>query len=188
MAFLAEADKLKNVTRRTPLTDGSRLENSAEHSWHLVLAAVALREYAAAPIDVLRVVELLAIHDLVEIDAGDTFAYDRAALATKAEREHAAADRVFGLLPPDLAARFHALWDEFEAWTTPESRFANALDRLQALVQNKEAGGGSWKTYNVTRSQVLSRMAPVEGAMPGVWPYVVAVIDEFCAAGAIVAD
>jgi putative hydrolase of HD superfamily len=187
IAFLLEADKLKAVLRRTSLVDRSRPENSAEHSWHLAVAALTLGEYADGPVDLQRVLELLTIHDLVEIDAGDTFAYDPdpTALTTKAAREHAAAERVFGLLPPEQGARLRALWDEFEALESRESRFANALDRLQALVQNMGSGGGSWRTYGVTRSQVLARMAPVADAMPDVWPFVVEVIDRFCAAGAI---
>jgi putative hydrolase of HD superfamily len=185
MAFLVEADKLKTIIRRTPLTDNSRLENSAEHSWHLAVAALALREHAPAGLDLGRVLELVAIHDLVEIDAGDTFAYDLAAHATKTERERAAANRIFSLLPPDQGVRLHELWVEFEAERTPESRYANALDRLQALLQNMQAGGGSWTAHRVTRPQVLARMAPVQSALPGVWPFVLDVIDRFCASGAI---
>jgi putative hydrolase of HD superfamily len=185
MAFLVEADKLKTISRRTPLTDRSRLENSAEHSWHLGLAAVALREYAPHGVNLLRVLELLAVHDLVEIDAGDTFAYDSDANVTKESRERAAADRIFGILPIDEARRLRADWEEFEAFETRESRFANALDRLQALLQNMAAGGGSWRTHGVTRRQVLERMAPVQAALPDVWPFVVDVIDRFCATGAI---
>jgi putative hydrolase of HD superfamily len=185
MAFLVEADKLKTIIRRTPLTDNSRLENSAEHSWHLAVAALALREHAPAGLDLGRVLELVAIHDLVEIDAGDTFAYDLAAHATKTERERAAANRIFSLLPPDQGVRLHELWEEFEAERTPESRYANALDRLQALLQNMQAGGGSWTAHRVTRPQVLARMAPVQSALPGVWPFVLDVIDRFCASGAI---
>jgi putative hydrolase of HD superfamily len=187
IAFLVEADKLKTVERRTPLTDLSRLENSAEHSWHLGLAAMALSEYAAPGVDMRRVLELLAVHDLVEIDAGDTFAYDPAGRETKASRELAAADRIFSLLPPDQARRLRAAWEEFEAFETPESGFANALDRLQALLQNMAAGGGSWSAYGVTRSQVLQRMAPVQAALPGIWPFVIEIIDRFCASGAIMA-
>ena len=187
IAFLTEADKLKTIVRRTPLTDNSRLENSAEHSWHLGLAAIALLEYAPAGTDLRRVLELLAVHDLVEIDAGDTFAYDHdpQAHATKANRERAAAERVFGLLPADQAARLRASWEEFEAQETDAARFANALDRLQALLQNAGAGGGSWSAYRVTRAQVLARMAPVQSAAPGLWPFVLGVIDAFCASGAI---
>lgn len=185
IAFLVEADKLKGIERRTPLTDGSRRENSAEHSWHLALAAIALKEYAPEGVDVSRVLELVAIHDLVEIDAGDTFAYDAAGAATKPARERAAADRIFGLLPPDQGRVLRARWEEFEGMTTAEARYANALDRLQALLQNMQAGGGSWTTYNVTRPQVVRRMAPIESALPDVWPFVLQVIDRFCASGAI---
>ena len=185
IAFLLEADKLKNVLRRTPLADTSRFENSAEHSWHLVLVAMIVREYAAAPIDLLRVIEMVAVHDLVEIDAGDTFAYDTAGLATKVGREIAAADRIFGLLPDDQRAYVRSLWEEFEAQDTVESRFANALDRLQPFLLNAHAHGGSWRTHNLSRDQVLKRMAPIESAMPELWPLVVEVIDGFCAAGVI---
>ena len=185
VTFLVEADKLKTILRRTPLTDNSRLENSAEHSWHLALAALTLREHAPGDLDLGRVLELVALHDLVEIDAGDTFAYDSHANESKAERERAAAERLFGMLPDEQGARFHGLWEEFEAQQTPESRFANALDRLQALLQNMEAGGGSWSAHRVTRSQVLARMAPVRTALPDAWPFVVAVIDRFCDLGAI---
>lgn len=185
ITFLVEADRLKTILRRTPVSDNSRPENSAEHSWHLALAAMALHEYGPADMDVSRVLELVVVHDLVEIDAGDTFAYDAAAHETKADREQAAADRIFGLLPADQARRFRALWEEFEAMATPEARFANALDRLQALLQNMTAGGGSWATYAVTRDQVLSRMAPVETALPEVWPFVRETIDRYCALGAI---
>ena len=186
IAFLAEADKLKTVIRRTPLGDASRRENSAEHSWHLAIAALALSDYAEG-MDRCRVLELVAVHDLVEIDAGDTFAYDRNldVHQTKAERERAAAARIFGMLPPDQAQRLQVLWEEFEAAETREARFANALDRIQALVQNMLAGGGSWIEYQVTRSEVLRRMAPIETTIPAAWPWVLEVVDRFCAAGAI---
>ncbi len=186
MAFLAEADRLKTIIRRTPLGDNSRLENSAEHSWHLALAALALREHAPEGVDVGRVLELVIVHDLVEIDAGDTFAYDVAAHHDKADRERAAAARIFGLLPLDQGNRLRELWEEFEAAQTPEAGYANALDRLQALLQNMQAGGGSWTVHHVTRSQVLKRMAPIEATLPAVWPFVIDVIDRFCASGAIV--
>ena len=188
IAFLIQADRLKTVLRRTPLTDNSRLENSAEHSWHLALAALALGEHAPAGVDVSRVLELVVIHDLVEIDAGDTFAYDPAAHATKEERERAAADRLFGLLPSDQRAAFRALWDEFEAQASREARYANALDRFQALLLNSESGGGSWAAHRVRRSQVLARMAPVQSTLPSLWPYVLDVIDRACESGAIVRD
>src|SRR5215475_7134594 len=188
IAFLVQADRLKTILRRTPLSDNSRLENSAEHSWHLALAALALGEYAPPGVDVGRVLQLVVVHDLVEIDAGDTFAYDPGAHATKEERERVAADRLFGVLPPDQRATFRALWDEFEAHATSEARFAHALDRFQALLLNSQSGGGSWAKHRVRRSQVLARMAPVEAALPSLWPYVLDVIDRACEAGAIVRD
>jgi putative hydrolase of HD superfamily len=178
VAFLVEADKLKTILRRTPLTDNSRQENSAEHSWHLALAAMTLSEYAPEPIVLAHVMELVIVHDLVEIDAGDTFAYDQAGYETKAERERLAADRLFGLLPMEQGTRFRALWEEFEAQATAESRFANALDRLQALLQNMQAGGGSWRAAGVTRPLVLRRMAPIQTALPALWPFVLDVIDQ----------
>ena len=185
IAFIVEADRLKSIIRRTPLTDGSRLENSAEHSWHLALAALVLREYVAEPVDLLRVLELVTVHDLVEIDAGDAFAYDAAAQSTKAELEQAAADRLLGLLPDDQTEYVRALWEEFEAQATMEARFANSLDRLQPLLQNAHAGGGSWRTHDLTRADVLRRMAPIETAVPALWPSVVEIIDRFCAAGVL---
>ena len=186
--FLIQADRLKTVVRRTPLTDNSRLENSAEHSWHLALAALALGEHAPTGVNLSRVLQLVVVHDLVEIDAGDTFAYDPAAHATKEDRERAAADRLFGLLPGDQRIMFRALWDEFEAQASHEARYANALDRFQALLLNSQSGGGSWAVHRVPRSQVLARMAPVQSALPSLWPYVLDVIDRACESGAIVRD
>ncbi len=185
IAFLVEADKLKGILRRTPLVDASRLENSAEHSWHLVLVAMVMREYAGADLDLFRVLEMAAVHDLVEIDAGDTFAYDAVGIETKVHRERAAAARIFGLLPADQRDYVRSLWEEFEAQDTHEAKFANAVDRLQPLLQNAHAGGGSWRTHDLHRDQIMQRMAPIESAMPGVWPEVVKVIDAFCASGVI---
>ena len=179
ISFLLEADKLKAIARRTTLVDGSRRENSAEHSWHLALAAIVLREYAPDGVDLARVLELVTLHDMVEIDAGDTFAYDPAGVETKADRERAAADRIFRMLPPDQHEQAQRLWDEFEDHRTPEARYANALDRLQPLLQNAASDGGTWKTYSVTREQVLRRLAPVEDALPALWPLVLETIDRF---------
>jgi putative hydrolase of HD superfamily len=185
VAFLIEADKLKTILRRTSLVDSSRHENSAEHSWHLVLAAIVVREYACVGLDLLHALEIVTVHDLVEVDAGDTFAYDTAGQATRAARELAAADRIFGLLPPDQSSYIRALWEEFEAQETPESRFANAVDRLQPLLQNAGSGGGSWRTQHLRREQVLQRMGPIESALPRLWPLVVEIVDSFCASGLI---
>jgi 5'-deoxynucleotidase YfbR-like HD superfamily hydrolase len=189
VAFLVEADKLKSILRRTPLVDASRQENSAEHSWHLLLAAMVLREHLpwknvkGADCDLLRALQLMVVHDLVEIDAGDTFAYDPAGQQTKMAREIAAADRIFGLLPEDQALEFRALWDEFEAQRSLEARFAHAMDRIQPLLQNAHSGGGSWSTHDVTRDQVLRRMAPIEAELPALWPLVLEIVDAFCASG-----
>jgi putative hydrolase of HD superfamily len=185
VAFLIEADKLKTIIRRTSLVDSSRRENSAEHSWHLVLAAMIVREYTCVELDLARALEIVTVHDLVEIDGGDTFSYDAAGQATKVERELAAADRVFGLLPADQSSYLRALWEEFEAQETAESRFANAVDRLQPLLQNAGSGGGSWRAQQLTRHQVLQRMRPIESALPRLWPLVVEIIDSFCASGVI---
>jgi putative hydrolase of HD superfamily len=184
LAFLLEADKLKNVLRRTALTDASRRENSAEHSWHLVLAAAILREHAG-DVNLLRVLEMLAIHDLVEIDAGDTFAYDSTANLDRAEREQRAADRIFGLLPPEQSAELRSLWEEFEAAETADARFAVALDRLQPLLNNHHSNGGSWRAHNITRDQVLKRMSPIERALPSLWPEVLDIVEQNCALGHI---
>jgi putative hydrolase of HD superfamily len=185
IGFLIEADKLKTVLRRTPILDRSRRENSAEHSWHLMLAALVLREHLSVACDLLHALQLLVVHDLVEIDAGDTFAFDRDGQATKAERERVAAERLFGLLPSDQAGEFRALWDEFESHDTAEARFAHALDRIQPFLLNAWTGGGSWLTHDVTREQVLRRMAPVETTMPAIWPTVMEIVDVFCASGLI---
>ena len=179
IAFLVEADKLKNILRRTLLTDRSRRENSAEHSWHLALCAMTLEEYAAEPVDLLRVFKMLVVHDLVEIDAGDTFAHDPAANATKRERELRAAERIFGLLPPDLDAEVRGLWEEFEAMETAEARYANAIDRIQPFLQNVHSEGGTWRSYGVTREQVLARMEPIRTALPALWPVILNGVARF---------
>src|SRR5690242_16651957 len=168
--FVRELDKLKGVLRRTSLIDRSRRENSAEHSWHLATMALALGEYAPAGTDIAHAIELLLVHDVVEIDADDTFAFDVAANVDKKTRETAAANRLFGLLPDDVGRELRALWDEFEAGITEEARFANALDRFQALLLNDAAGdGGTWHAHGVTREAVLRRMAPIETGAPGLW-------------------
>ena len=179
IAFLAEADKLKNILRRTVLIDDSRRENSAEHSWHLTLCAMTLLEYAAEPVDLLRVMKMLVVHDLVEIDAGDTFAHDPVANETKRERELRAAQRIFGLLPSDLAAEVRGLWEDFEVQQTFNSRYANAIDRIQPFFQNIHNRGGTWRIYGVTREQVLARMEPIRTAMPSLWPVILDGIAQY---------
>lgn len=183
LQFVMEIDKLKRVLRQTLLTDSSRQENSAEHSWHLALMAVLLMEYAPEPIDVLRVIQMVLIHDIVEIDAGDTFCYDVQAHIDKAKREQQAADRIFGLLPDPQQAELRSLWDEFEAQTTADACFAASLDRLQPILHNYYTEGGTWKIHNICRSQVLKRMAPVKQGAPALWPLVEAIIEDSIAAG-----
>ena len=188
LAFVREIDRLKSVLRRTSLHDGSRRENSAEHSWHLASMALVLAEYAPDGADVTRAVQLCLVHDVVEIDAGDTFAYDTAGYADKAAREQAAAVRLFGLLPLDQGIAFRAMWEEFEEGETPTARFANALDRLQPLLLNMESGGGSWTTHSVRRSQVIERMQPIREWVPDAWEFVLDVIERAHAAGLLASD
>jgi putative hydrolase of HD superfamily len=176
--FIAEVDRLKTVLRQSRLTDGSRQENSAEHSWHLGLMAMLLHEFAEAGTDVRRVMEMVLVHDIVEIDAGDTFAYDAEGNADRAAREAAAADRLFALLPADQCMHVRELWNEFERGDTPEARYALALDRMQPLIQNVMAGGGSWLVRRVTREQVLDRMMPIQDLSAPLWAWVVSAIDE----------
>jgi putative hydrolase of HD superfamily len=179
LAFLVEADKLKNILRRTLLTDGSRRENSAEHSWHLALAAMVLEEYATAPVELARVLRMLVVHDVVEIDAGDTFAYDKSGNATKEERERRAAERIFGILPRDIGGELRELWEEFEEQATPEAKFAHAVDRIQPFLQNRALKGGTWRIYKLSREEILSRMDPVRTALPRLWPIVMEAVNEF---------
>jgi putative hydrolase of HD superfamily len=161
--FVLEADRLKSVLRKSTLCDGSRRENSAEHSWHLALMAMVFGEYAPPGTDLNRVTAMVVLHDLVEIDAGDLYVYaDLAAQQRQAVAERAAADRLFGMLPPEQGAALRALWDEFEERITPEAIFARALDRLQPVLANYEAGGITWKANGITADQVLSRVHLIE--------------------------
>jgi putative hydrolase of HD superfamily len=163
LRFLSEADQLKTVLRQSTLIDVSRQENSAEHSWHLALMALVLQGHAPAGTDISRVVAIVLLHDLVEIDAGDLFLYaGEEAQARQEVAERAAADRIFALLPAPQAATFRALWDEFEERRTQEAKFARALDRLQPMLVNYQTGGGTWLAHGVTADQVLLRVALIE--------------------------
>ncbi|MFI5068626.1 MAG: HD domain-containing protein [Streptosporangiales bacterium] len=167
LAFLREADRLKAVLRQSRIIDGSRRENSAEHSWHLALMSFVLHDYAPAGADLGRVTAMLLVHDLVEIDAGDLFAYAGApAQARQEAAERAAADRIFALLPAGQAGEVRALWDEFEERRSPEARFARALDRLQPMLANYAQGGGTWAEHGVTADQVLVKVALIEDGSP----------------------
>lgn len=176
-AFLMEADRLKQVLRATPLCDGSRPENSAEHSWHLALYALVLADQAGPGVSIDRVVRMLILHDLVEIDVGDVPIHSANGAAHGSAETRAAearaADRIFGLLPEDIGAGLRALWEEFEAAETPDSVFAKSLDRVQPVLHNIAAGGGSWHDYAVTRDQVETRVGTkVARGAPQVWDYV----------------
>ena len=182
--FIVEIDKLKRVLRQTLLMDGTRQENSAEHSWHLAMMAIVLAEYAPSPaIDVLHVIKMLLVHDLVEIDAGDTFCYDVQGNQNKAVREAQAAVRLFGLLPKEQGAELLALWEEFEAQETAAAKFAAALDRLQPLLHNQQTRGGTWRIHGITRNQVQRRVGCVEEGAPSLWPFVQQIIEDCVVAG-----
>jgi putative hydrolases of HD superfamily len=184
ITFLVEIDRLKHVLRRTRLVGGQRRENSAEHSWHVAMIALVLAEYSDEPIDVARVIRMLLVHDIVEIDAGDTFAFDVVGYLDKAEREQAAADRIFGLLPDEQKVELRALWEEFEAAETAEARFANMADRLMPALQNYSNDGGTWREANLDRAIVEHRMEPISAAS-SVHAYVSALIDKAVAQGMI---
>ena len=177
--FIVEVDRLKQVFRQTLLMDASRRENDAEHSWHLALMAVLLSEYSAAPdLDLLRVIKMVLVHDIVEIDCGDTFCYDKEANIGKLERETKSADRIFNILPPDLAADVRALWDEFEARQTLEARFAAALDRLQPLLHNFRTEGAAWRRHGVTADQVIERNCHIAEGAPALWEFARGMIED----------
>ncbi|MDQ1018515.1 HD domain-containing protein [Streptomyces afghaniensis] len=176
--FLIEVDQLKAIMRQSPLASVRRRENDAEHSWHLAMMVVLLAEYSDEPIDVGHTVQLVLIHDLIEIYAGDTPLYDGAAGRDQRDREVAAADELFALLPDDQALRIRALWDEFEERRTPEARFAKAMDRLQPLLLNWMARGGTWKTPGVTADDVRSRKAVIADASGVLWEAGRRLIDE----------
>ena len=169
LRFVLEADSLKLVLRRNSITDGSRRENTGEHSWHLALMAIVLAPYSAEPVDLSRVVEMLLVHDLVEIDAGDTFVYDTEAAAQKEDLERRAADRLFALIPGDEGLRLRAAWDEYEAASTPEARFAHSIDRLAPLLLNHANHGELWQEYELTSDRVLTMNARIEHGSPDLW-------------------
>ena len=172
ISFVLEADRLKTVLRQSTITDGSRHENSAEHSWHLALLALTLAEHAPPGTDLGRVTAMVVLHDLVEIDAGDLFLYsDAAAQARQEQAERAAADRLFAILPGAQAARLRGLWEEFEERRTPEARFARALDRLQPMLLNMQTGGGTWTAHGVSLDQVLAKVALIEDGSASLGAY-----------------
>ncbi|MDT7786435.1 MAG: hypothetical protein QOF58_4854 [Pseudonocardiales bacterium] len=178
LTFLIEVDQLKTVLRASPLAAADRRENDAEHSWHLALMVMTLAEYADEPIDVGHTMKLVVVHDLVEIYAGDTPIYDTELGKSQQEREEAAADRLFGILPDDAGRNLRALWDEFEARKTPEARFAKAMDRFQPLLLNWMAKGGTWRTPGVTADAVRARKAVIGDGSKALFDAAMHLIDE----------
>ncbi|BBI33759.1 HD domain-containing protein [Cohnella abietis] len=179
ISFLREVDKLKNVLRKTFIMDKSRLENTAEHSWHISLMAVVLQEHANDPsLNINQVIRMLLLHDLVEIDAGDTFAYDTEGYLDKEERENAAARRLFGLLPEDQRGEWMTLWREFEDGITYEAKYAAALDRLQPVIHNYYTGGVSWIKHGIVKSQVLKRLTPVQEVSETLWRFTLEIVQR----------
>ena len=184
--FIVEIDKVKQIFRQTYLSDAARKENDAEHSWHIALMAFMLKEYVTEPVDVMRVMIMVLIHDLVEIDAGDTYAYDPEGAKTKAEREQKAAERIFGLLPEDQGAYFKGLWEEFEEYRTSDAKYAHLLDNFQPLLLNDASGGKSWEEHSVKKSWIYKRNERMEETSPEIWHYMQEIIDRHLKAGRVI--
>ncbi|HCS73635.1 MAG TPA: hydrolase [Clostridiales bacterium] len=179
IGFIVEVDKLKHVLRQSVLINDRRRENDAEHSWHLAVMAMFLSEHVKEDnLDLFKVMKMVLIHDIVEIDAGDTFAYDEEGYEDKEEREMKAAQRIFNLLPTDQAIKMKELWLEFEEKATPESRYAASLDRLQPLLLNYHSEGHTWKMPGVTSEKVYERMAVIKESTPQIWDYVVEIVED----------
>lgn len=181
--FITEIDKVKNIFRQTYLADGKRKENDAEHSWHIALMAYLLQEHAEEPVDVPRVMLMVLIHDLVEIDAGDTYAYDSEGAKTKREREVRAAERIFGLLPEEQGRYFRELWDEFEAYESADAKYAHLLDNFQPLLLNDASGGRSWSEHDVKKSQIYKRNEKVAETSETVWECMQEIVQKHIDAG-----
>ena len=178
MDFLLEVDKLKFITRQTYLSDGKRKEHDGEHSWHLALMAVLLSEYSNEKVDLVKVITMVLIHDIVEIDAGDTYAYDAVGNQSKREREVKAADRIFNILPEDQAKKFRQLWEEFEAYETPEAKFAHVCDNVQPLMLNDATDGLAWREHDVKKSQVLQRNSRTGEGSQVMMEYINKILDK----------
>ncbi|TWJ02254.1 putative hydrolase of HD superfamily [Mucilaginibacter frigoritolerans] len=178
VAFIHEIDKVKYILRKTKLFNSERNENDAEHSWHLAIMAIILAEYANEPVDILKVVKMLLIHDVVEIDAGDIFLYDTAVNHTNTEAELKATQRIFGLLPDEQAADLIAVWEEFESGKTMEAKFARAMDRLEPLLQNISNRGGTWKEFGVSYEKVLEKKSVIQKGSDQLWEFARELINE----------
>lgn len=186
--FIIEVDKVKNIFRQTYLADANRKENDAEHSWHLALSAVLLKEHMKEDVDLLKVIIMVLIHDLVEIDAGDTYAYDPEGAKTKRARELKSADRIFGILPEDQGSYFRKLWDEFEEYESADAKFAHLLDNFQPFLLNDASNGLSWTEHGVHKSQVCKRNEKVPETSEIVWNKMLEVMDKHIAEGHLKAD
>ncbi|MEM7110207.1 MAG: HD domain-containing protein [Bacteroidota bacterium] len=185
LAFVKEIDKLKYIVRKTRLFKSERHENDAEHSWHLAMMALVLREHSNDEIDILRVLKMLLIHDIVEIDAGDTFLFDGTKDHANSDEELVAAERIFGLLPEEQRNEFISTWQEFEAGATPEAQFAKSLDRFEPVLQNLSNGGGTWAEFNVPREKVMQKISPIKAGSQVIWDYTNEQIEESVKAGDI---
>lgn len=186
LAFLYEIDKLKYIFRKTKLINNpDRFENDAEHSWHLCVMAMVLQEHAHEPIELLRVIKMLLLHDIVEIDAGDTFFFDPSRAPQQSEAEEAAAERIFGLLPEAQRAEFRSIWIEFEAGLSPEAKYAKAIDRIEPVFQNLSNGGGTWKEHQVPLSVILKKLSIIAAGAPLLWQFTEESIQEALAIGMI---
>lgn len=188
MKFILEVDKLKKVTRQSYISDGSRFENDTEHSWSLALMCILLGEYAKENIDAVRTISMVLIHDIVELDAGDTYAYDEKGNLSKRNREVAAAERIFHILPDDQAVYMRELWEEFEAGETPEAKFALTLDKIQPIMLNDVTGGKAWRNHEVRASQVYKRNASTREGSEELWKFAKELIDKNIEQGNIADD
>jgi putative hydrolase of HD superfamily len=186
--FLLEIDKLKTVLRRSVLSDQSRRENSAEHSWHLATIAVCLQEYAEGTVDMLKVITMLLVHDIVEIDAGDQFVHSAEQHESQRKKEVSAARRIFSLLPADQGAAYYALWEEFDCGDSAEAKFARVIDRVEPVMLHEATDAVVWRKYGVTHSQILRRLGPIEKDAPRLWPRIKRVIDKAVESGALIRD
>lgn len=185
MDFIVEVDKLKSITRQNFIADGSRKESDTDHSWHLAMMCFLLDEYANEDIDVLKTMKMVLIHDIVEIDAGDTYAYDVEGNKEKEKKEHLAAERIFNILPEDQASKMRSLWDEFEEGKTAEAKFANTLDKVQPAILNDISGGKSWREHKVKSSQILKRNEFTGEGSKVLWGYTKEILEKNIANGNI---
>lgn len=178
VAFIKEIDKLKYILRKTRLFHSDRHENDAEHSWHLAMMTIVLAEHSDKPIDILKVLKMVLIHDIVEIDAGDTFIYDVTKSHTNTDEELMAAKRIFGLLPTEQAEEFIAIWKEFEDGITDEAKFARSMDRFEPLLQNTSNDGGTWKEFDVPYQKVYDKKKAIKEGSSAIWEYAERLLDE----------